>query len=121
MEAGELAVLSFGENTQILHSFGDQFTESSGCKLLENLTFEQTKTRIAKLLDFSSAMFEEQCSGSSAPNAKLLLIVSDGRGIFSEGELKVTQAVRRARQQGVFMVYLIVDNPASEVSHVIIY
>ncbi|XP_077284299.1 midasin [Arctopsyche grandis] len=116
LEAGDLAVLSFGEDTKILHSFNDQFSENSGCKILHNLTFKQKKTRIAQMLDFASATFEELCFTNNAPNAKLLLIVSDGRGIFSEGETKVLQTIRRARQQGIFMVYLIVDNPVNETS-----
>lgn len=110
-----MSVLSFGEDTKILHSFNEQFTENSGSKLIHNLTFEQKKTRIAQMLDFASTMFEEMCFTSNAPNAKLLLIVSDGRGIFSEGEAKVCQTVRRVRQQGIFMIYLIVDNPTNKV------
>ncbi|CAG9124068.1 unnamed protein product [Plutella xylostella] len=39
------------------------------------------------------------------------MVVSDGRGIFSEGETRVIQAVRRARQMGIFLVYVIIDNP----------
>lgn len=115
MEAGELAVLSFGESTKVLHSFSEQFTESSGSKLLENLTFKQNKTKIAQLLDYSLAMFEDESKSTNALNAKLLLIVSDGRGIFFEGTERVSQAVRRARQKGIFMVYLIVDNPENKV------
>lgn len=53
---------------------------------------------------------------SDALNAKLLVIVSDGRGIFSEGETRVLQAVRRARQQGIFLVYVIIDNPDNKVT-----
>lgn len=108
-------MLSFGEIPNLLHPFSEQFTEHSGSKILEHLRFEQTKTKIAQLLDFSTIMFEEQAMRSDAPNAKLLVIVSDGRGIFSEGETRVLQAVRRARQQGIFLVYVIIDNPDNKV------
>uniref|UniRef100_A0A2A4K5C6 VWFA domain-containing protein n=1 Tax=Heliothis virescens TaxID=7102 RepID=A0A2A4K5C6_HELVI len=111
LESGDLAVLSFGEKPNLLHPFTEQFSEHSGSKILEQLRFEQTKTRIAQLLDFCTVMFEEQAVRSDAVNAKLLVIVSDGRGIFSEGETRVIQAVRRARQQGIFLVYVIIDNP----------
>lgn len=47
--------------------------------------------------------------------AQLLVIVSDGRGVLNEGEAKVASAVRRAKNQGVFMVFIIVDNPTSKV------
>ncbi|CAK1552225.1 unnamed protein product [Leptosia nina] len=111
LESGDLAVLSFGEKPNLLHSFNEQFSEHSGSKILEQLCFEQTKTKIAQLLDFCTVMFDQQSVRSDAINAKLLVIVSDGRGIFSEGETRVLQAVRRARQQGIFLVYVIIDNP----------
>ncbi|CAG4947470.1 unnamed protein product [Colias eurytheme] len=111
LESGDLAVLSFGEKPNLLHSFNEQFSEHSGSNILEQLRFEQTKTKVAQLLDFCSVMFDQQSVRSDAVNAKLLVIVSDGRGIFSEGETKVIQAVRRARQQGIFLVYVIIDNP----------
>ncbi|KAI5634933.1 AAA domain (dynein-related subfamily) domain-containing protein [Phthorimaea operculella] len=111
LESGDLAVLSFGEKPNLLHPFTEQFSEHSGSKILEQLQFSQTKTKIAQLLDFCSVMFEQQAIRSDAVNAKLLVIVSDGRGIFSEGETRVIQAVRRARQAGVFLVYVIIDNP----------
>lgn len=108
-------MLSFGEKPNLLHPFTEQFSEHSGSKILEQLRFEQTKTKIAQLLDFCTIMFEQQSIRSDALNAKLLVIVGDGRGIFSEGETKVIQAVRRARQQGIFLVYVIIDNPDSKV------
>ncbi|CAH2234242.1 jg23191 [Pararge aegeria aegeria] len=111
LESGDLAVLSFGEKPNLLHPFTEQFSEHSGSKILEQLLFDQTKTRIAQLLDFCTVMFDQHSIRSDALNAKLLVIVSDGRGIFSEGETKVLQAVRRARQQGIFLVYVIIDNP----------
>jgi len=48
---------------------------------------------------------------SQSQTAQLLLIVSDGRGLFSEGADCVHQAIRRANQAGLFMVFVIVDNP----------
>jgi hypothetical protein len=37
---------------------------------------------------------------------------------MSEGPDKVKQAVRSAKQSGIFMVFIIVDNPESKVSHI---
>lgn len=45
----------------------------------------------------------------------MLIIVSDGR-VMSEGPDRVKQAVRRARHSGIFMVFVIVDNPESKVT-----
>lgn len=50
-------------------------------------------------------------SAQSSSTAQLMLIVSDGRGLFSEGADCVHQAIRRAKQAGLFMVFVILDNP----------
>lgn len=52
--------------------------------------------------------------------AQLLLIVSDGRGLFLEGVETVKQAVREAMSAGVFTVFVIIDNPKTKVSPIFI-
>lgn len=39
LEAGQLSVLSFGEQTNILHPLGENFSEHSGSRLVTDLTF----------------------------------------------------------------------------------
>lgn len=68
---------------------------------------------IGELVDFTVDMFESQ--PTSSDNAKLLVVLSDGRGIFSEGTEKVNRAVRRARLEDIFLVFIIVDNPINKV------
>lgn len=84
--------------------------------LLQKFSFEQKNTRVGQLVDFATTMFTANRSRplSSNERAQLLVIVSDGR-IMSEGPDKVKQAVRRAKQSGIFMVFVIVDNPESKV------
>ena len=53
-------------------------------------------------------------STAQSLTAQLLLIVSDGRGLFSEGADCVYQSIRRAKQAGMFMVFVILDNPESK-------
>ena len=62
-------------------------------------------------------------SGTTAKHelAQLLMIVSDGRGLFLEGVETVKQAVRHAMNSGVFLVFVIIDNPNSKVSVVFIF
>ena len=69
---------------------------------------------IGELLDFAIETFA--CQGHSSDNAKLVTILSDGRGIFSEGTERVTAAVRRAKLLNIFLVFIIVDNPLNKVS-----
>ena len=44
----------------------------------------------------------------------LLLILSDGHGVFHEGRERVTKAVMRARQAGYFVLFLVVEDPDNE-------
>lgn len=78
------------------------------------MKFEQKKTMIGQLLDFTIKMFASQ--SSSSDNAKLVTILSDGRGIFSEGTETVTTAVRKAKLLNIFLVFIIVDNPLNKVN-----
>ncbi|KAJ8918424.1 hypothetical protein NQ315_008121 [Exocentrus adspersus] len=116
LESGQLSVISFGETVEVLHKLTDQFTDRSGVKLLQRFRFEQGKTYVAKLVNFATEMFNQTLVPSSALNAKLLVIVSDGRGVFSEGETFVKQAIRRAKLSGIFMVFVIIDNPENKSS-----
>ncbi|TNN85364.1 Midasin [Liparis tanakae] len=45
--------------------------------------------------------------------AQLLVIVSDGRGLFLEGKERVMAAVRAARSANVFIMFVALDNPNS--------
>lgn len=90
LESGRLSVMSFGEEPKILLNHNEQF---DGPKLVSSLQFSQDKTKIAELLDFIRiANVEEGSSGSdNGIFENLLLILSDGRNIFSEGKTKVNQ------------------------------
>ncbi|KYN19484.1 Midasin [Trachymyrmex cornetzi] len=112
LEVGQLSVISFGEQVKVLHPLGEAFTEQSGSRLIQEMRFDQKKTMIGQLVDFTVDMFDSQCASSD--NAKLLVVLSDGRGIFSEGKEKVNCAVRRARLVDIFLVFIIVDNPINK-------
>ncbi|XP_054265359.1 midasin-like isoform X1 [Macrosteles quadrilineatus] len=115
LEAGQLAVLSFGETPKVLHQLGDPFTEHSGARLLQQFSFEQQKTQVGALVNFAVSLFEKVPARRGVTDiAQLLVIVSDGRGVMNDGEEVVRQAVRRAKHSGVFMVFVIVDNPQSK-------
>ena len=46
----------------------------------------------------------------------MLIIVSDGRGIFSKGRAQVAEAIKKAKSMGIFIILIIVDNPKAEKS-----
>lgn len=51
--------------------------------------------------------------------SQLLLVISDGRGLFLEGVEAVKSAVRQAREAHVFIVFVIIDSPVNKVGDVI--
>uniref|UniRef100_A0A1B0DG01 Transglutaminase-like domain-containing protein n=1 Tax=Phlebotomus papatasi TaxID=29031 RepID=A0A1B0DG01_PHLPP len=95
------SIVSFGESPQILLNHADQF---DGPKLVKYLNFDQNQSRIAELLNFVRTASQEDGSGGSGNGIfeNLLLVLSDGRNIFSEGEQKVKDAVKLARLQRIF-------------------
>lgn len=116
LEVGQIAVCSFGETVQLLHPFHEQFNEQSGARILQLCKFEQKKTKIAQFLESSTNMFAaaQQLSQNMTPEtAQLLLIVSDGRGLFLEGKERVTAAVQSVQNANIFVIFVVLDNPNS--------
>ncbi|EDW47459.1 GM20404 [Drosophila sechellia] len=110
LESGRLSIVSFGEAPQIILNHTEQF---DGPRLVNALNFAQDKTKIAGLLNFIRTANAEE-SGMGGDNGlfeNLLLILSDGRNIFSEGAQNVKNAIKLARLQRIFLVYIIIDNP----------
>lgn len=117
MEAGELGVMSFGEQTKIVHPLGEPFSDQTGCKLMQLFTFDEQKTKVGELIELATAVFEDrgQLDTGDRP-AQLLVIMSDGRGIKSEGPDVVKNAIRAAKVNGIFIVFIVIDNPKSKVN-----
>ncbi|XP_035534963.1 midasin [Morone saxatilis] len=117
LEVGQVSVCSFGEQVQLLHPFQQQFNDESGARILRLCQFQQKKTRIAQFLETSTKMFlaaQQQIPGSvNSETAQLLVVVSDGRGLFLEGKERVMAAVRAARSANVFVMFVVLDNPNS--------
>ncbi|XP_039980712.1 midasin isoform X5 [Xiphias gladius] len=117
LEVGQVSVCSFGEQVQLLHPFQQQFNDESGARILRLCQFQQKKTRIAQFLETSTKMFlaaKQQIPGSiNSDTAQLLVIMSDGRGLFLEGKERVMAAVREARSANVFVIFVVLDNPNS--------
>ncbi|XP_061845412.1 midasin [Colius striatus] len=116
LEVGQIAVCSFGETVQLLHPFHEQFSDQSGTRILRLCKFQQKKTKIAQFLESSANMFAaaQQLSQNINPEtAQLLLIVSDGRGLFLEGKDRVTAAVQAAQNANIFVIFVVLDNPDS--------
>lgn len=117
VEAGELGVMSFGEEARIIHPLGEPFADQTGARLVHDLTFDEQKTKVGQLLELATAVFENRGRLDSGDRpAQLLVIMSDGRGIKSEGPDIVKNAIRTAKCNGIFIVFIVIDNPTSKVN-----
>ncbi|KAK2505950.1 hypothetical protein MC885_014234 [Smutsia gigantea] len=116
LEVGQIAVCSFGESVKLLHPFHEQFGDYSGSQILQLCKFQQKKTKIAQFLESVANMFAaaRQLSQNISPEtAQLLLVVSDGRGLFLEGKDRVLAAVQASRNANIFVIFVVLDNPSS--------
>ena len=82
-----LVYYSFGEDARLVHPFEETFSELSGASVLQEFSFEQKKTNVSQLLNMCSVLLNTFSRDNvDISISKLLLIVSDGRGIFLEGK-----------------------------------
>jgi len=116
LEAGQLGVLRFGESAEVVHPLNVQWSQTAGHKIQNQFSFDQTKTSVISLMQLATALFHRHRNNSSTQTAvsQLLVIISDGRGIFHEGKEKVLQSVVNSRCAGYFCLYLIVENPENK-------
>ena len=73
------------------------------------------------MLDVSTDIFNNSHSkvqkvSSSINISKLLIILSDGRGIFYEGMETVRNAIKKAMQEQIFIVFLLFETPSNKSS-----
>ena len=63
------------------------------------------------MLDHVTDIFDSNQNPDSNQNvmSKLLIILSDGRGVFYEGIDYVRNAIQKALQQKIFIVFIILD------------
>ena len=87
VEVGQIAVAKFGEDCHLIHKFDEPFTVNSGAKVLQQFNFDQPKTKIADLMKLSTEylLMNKNLPGQTTQE-QLLIIISDGRGLFVEGE-----------------------------------
>ena len=113
LEAGDVAVASFGEKVQMLHSFdAHTFNDSDGMRIISNFGFNQTETNVLLLMETSLQVLadarEKRATASATASElwQLEIIISDG--VCANHE-KLRSALRRAREQRVLVVFIVLD------------
>ncbi|EWC47023.1 hypothetical protein DRE_03785 [Drechslerella stenobrocha 248] len=107
LEVGQLAMLSFGESTRLVHPFDQPFSAQAGARVFEGLSFAQTKTNMRALVETSVRLFREaRLTNSQADLWQLELIISDG---ICEDHEEVLRLVRLAHFEKIVLIFVIID------------
>ncbi|OLL27013.1 Midasin [Neolecta irregularis DAH-3] len=110
LEAGSIAIASFGENFRLVHPFHQTFTFEAGVKVCQQFGFSQVRTNVKDLVRQSIIIFESAKnlpgSNASLETWQLQIIISDG---ICEDHSTLQQLVRQAAGQKIMMIFVIVD------------
>ncbi|KAI9799096.1 MAG: hypothetical protein M1833_004290 [Piccolia ochrophora] len=114
LEAGQLAVVAFGEHVHVAHGFADgPLDPERGARTLQSFGFRQTRTDVKALLERTLDLFRAaratnfSASSSQADLWQLHLIISDGICEDHEG---IRRLVRQAKEERLMIVFVIVDD-----------
>ena len=100
---GDLSVVKFGENTEIVHPFGEQWNDDSGAMLMESFHFDDKKTEVDELLEGSITYLE---SSKKSNSMQIAFIISDG---YFSNKSKVRELVIQAQLRNILIVFVIID------------
>lgn len=106
LESGGLSIVKFGENTKVVHPFDKQFTPETGAHIFQKFDFQQTRTDIKKLVGESIEIFNNSRGLGNSDLWQLQIIISDG---VCEDHETVQRLVRRAREERIMLVFVIID------------
>lgn len=111
LESGELSIVRFGEDVKLVHPFDKPFNQNVGAEVFRWFDFQQEKTDIKQLCSKSIKIFENARSVSNADLWQLQIIISDG--VCEDHEI-VRRLVRRAREEKVMLVFVVIDGISSK-------
>jgi len=112
LEVGELGVVSFGEQVDLLHPFDQPFTSESGAYAVSRFQFKQDKTLWPQFLESVIQLLDQakaQSSQGSEDHLQLVFVISDAR-VAQDREL-VAKWAREALNKRQLLVLIVVDTP----------
>jgi len=110
LEVGQLAVVQFGEEARLLHSFTEQFTEESGAAILSAFKFNQPRTHTAEALQKIVQILDESQGQVRGPALamQLVFLISDGR-FDRDNKILIKKIVRDMSEKNQLLVLIIID------------
>ncbi|OWZ18792.1 Midasin-like protein [Phytophthora megakarya] len=118
LEVGELSVVKFGQDLELLHAFDTPFTDDAGSRLIGRFGFQQKKTNMVQTLDTILQLLETAKQSASAASStveftQIVFLISDGR-FDSDGRIRIRKLIETALERQQLIVLLIVDQGAAE-------
>ncbi|RLV92019.1 Midasin [Spathaspora sp. JA1] len=113
LESGGLSIVRFGEDIKVVHPFDKPFNQETGAKIFQWFDFQQTSTNMRQLCHQSLQIFEQARASSSSDLWQLQIILSDG---VCEDHETILGMVRRAREEKIMMVFVVIDGINSKES-----
>jgi midasin len=106
LEVGEVAVMRFGQDVNLVHPFDEPFGDEAGAHVLSRFTFDQDKTDVKQLMETSLSMLQ-RVRGIRTDLWQLQIIISDG---ICEDHDGIRSLIRRAAEEQILVVFIILDN-----------
>lgn len=120
LEVGQMSVVKFGAQPEIVHSFQDQFSSEAGARIFESFSFDQKKTNVKALAAQSLEMFREARAAQHSSGAELWqlqFIISDG---ICEDHESIRRIMRQAQEDRIMVVFLVIDTVHGAKKHSIL-
>lgn len=116
LEVGSIGILRFGADVELMHDFDQTFTENTGARILRDLTFSQTVSRLPRTMEQVlniMAHAKQTLTASAAAGEiecqQLVFFVSDGI-VDSAHRERVRTAVLDAASKNQLFVLLLIDS-----------
>ena len=112
LEVGQISIVRFGGDVDVVHGFEEMFTQESGGKVVGEFKFDQERTDVCRLAKRSIDLFEtarsqqDACSVVGGELWQLELIISDG---ICEDHDTIRRLVRQAFEAKIMMIFVILD------------
>lgn len=117
LEVGEISVVKFGQDIELLHAFDTPFTDDAGSRVIAQFGFQQKKTNMIQTLDAILQILETAKSASSAASSnananveftQIVFLISDGR-FDTDGRMRIKKLIETALERQQLIVLLVVD------------
>ncbi|TYZ63967.1 hypothetical protein PybrP1_004209 [[Pythium] brassicae (nom. inval.)] len=118
LEVGEISVVKFGQDIQLLHAFDAPFTDDTGSRVIAQFGFQQKKTNMVQTLDAILQILETAKNASSAASSnangnveftQIVFLISDGR-FDTDGRMRIKKLIETALERQQLIVLLVVDH-----------